>query len=274
MGKPEIKQKLVLSVKELLVILKNPDGNEFLSPEDPSKPSVIFGLDLNLFSDISLDAAELLVISQPWLEEKFGILKLLLNGMDNLSDELALILSQWVGEIQLNGLKSISTGAALSLSKNHHDAIWLNGLVDLSGGVASKLIHNTGWLHLDGLLTLSNETLSSFSKFKHGLSLNGLVQLTDNDAKLLIKNKKSQYPLGLYLNGLTVLTLPTAIELAKYPGALHLNGLSNLQDDIAEALSKSRHFLCLNGLEKLSKKAKEHLLKKPKGTVSPDLKWF
>ena len=42
----------------------------------------------------------------------------------------------------------------------------------------------------------------------------------------------------------------------------------------AEVLSKSRHMLVLSGLEKLSKKAKEYLLKKPQGTVSPDLKWF
>ena len=270
MGKPENKEKLVLSVKELKVILKNPDDNAFLSPEE----SVIFGLDLNLFSDISLDAAEFLVKSQPKLEEKFEIQKLLLNGLANLSDELALILNQWVGDIQLNGLKSISTDAALSLSKNHNGAIWLNGIVDLSGDVASTLIHNTGWLYLDGLLTLSNGALSSFSKFKHGLSLNGLTQLTDDEAKLLIKNKNSPYPLGLELNGLTALTLPTAIELAKYPGNLHLDGLSNLKDDIAEALSRSSQILFLNGLEKLSKKAKEHLLKKPQGTVSPDLKWF
>lgn len=270
MGKPEIKEKLVLSVKELKVVLKNPDDNEYLSSEE----SVIFGLDLNLFSDISLDAAELLVKSQPKLEEKFEIQKLLLNGLANLSDELALILNQWVGEIQLNGLKSISTDAALSLSKNHNGAIWLNGIVDLSGDVASRLIHNTGWLYLDGLLTLSSETLLLLSKFKHGLSLNGLIQLTDNEAKLLIKNKNSPYPLGLELNGLAALTLPTAIELAKYPGNLHLDGLSNLEDDIAEALSKSRQVLFLNGIERLSKKAKEHLLKKPQGTVSPDLKWF
>ena len=270
MGKPEIKEKLVLSVKELKVILKNPDDNEFLSSDE----FVIFGLDLNLFSDISLDAAELLVKSQPKLREKFEVQKLLLNGLANLSDELALILNQWVGDIQLNGLKSISTDVALSLSKNHNGAIWINGIVDLSEDVASTLIHNTGWLYLDGLPTLSNEVLSSFSKFKHGLSLNGLTQLTDNDAKLLIKNKNSPYPLGLELNGLTALTLPTAIELAKYPGDLHLGGITNLKDDVAEVLSKSRHMLVLSGLEKLSKKAKEHLLKKPQGTVSPDLKWF
>ena len=144
----------------------------------------------------------------------------------------------------------------------------------MSGDVASTLIHNTGWLYLDGLPTLSNEVLSSFSKFKHGLSLNGLTQLTDNDAKLLIKNKNSPYPLGLELNGFTALTLPTVIELAKYPGDLHLGGITNLKDDVAEVLSKSRHMLVLSGLEKLSKKAKEYLLKKPQGTVSPDLKWF
>lgn len=270
MGKLEIKEKLVLSVKELKVILKNPDDNEFFNFED----SVFFGLDLNLFSDISPDAAVLLIKSQPKLEQKFEIQKLLLNRLVNLSDELALILNQWVGEIQLNGLKSISTDAALSLSKNHIGAIWLNGIVDLSGDIASALIHNSGWLYLDGLLTLSNEALSSFSKFKHGLSLNGLTQLTDDEAKLLIKNKNSPYPLGLQLNGLTDLTLPTAIELSKYPGNLHLDGITNLKDDIAEALSKSRQLLFLNGLEKLSKKAKEHLLKKPQGSVSPDLEWF
>jgi hypothetical protein len=270
MGKPEIKEKSVLSVRELKLILKNPDDNDFLSSEE----SVIFGLDLNLFSDISLDAAELLIKSQSKLDEKFGIKKLLLNGLVNLSNELAINLNQWVGEIRLNGLKSISTDAALSLSKNHNGSIFLNGIIDLSGDVSSALIHNTGTLNFEGLLTLSTDVLSSFSKFKHGLNLNGLTHLTDNEAKLLIKNKNSPYPLGLELNGLTVLTLPTAIELAKYPGSLHLDGITNLKDDIAEALSKSRQMLFLNGLEKLSKKAKEHLLKKPQGTVSPDLQWF
>jgi len=51
------------------VILKNPDDNKFLSSEE----FVIFGLDLNLFFDISLDAAELLVKSQLKPSEKFKI---------------------------------------------------------------------------------------------------------------------------------------------------------------------------------------------------------
>jgi hypothetical protein len=259
----------ILSLTEMKEIIKNP--NNLILP--PDEELVNFGLHLNQFTQIEIDAAKLLIESQEKLEKKYEIKKLLLNGLVDISDELAGIINKWNSTVELNGLPLIKNNTAKLLAEGHLGAISLNGLQNLDGETAYEFIKNNGPLSFNGLTKLTDDFCKAFIKFKHGISLDGLKNLSSEQAKILVKNKESQYPLQLTLNGITSLDSQTATELAKFPGDLFFEGISNIKDDVAEALSKHKKMLVLSNLEKLSKKAKESLLKH-KGTVVPDLSWF
>jgi hypothetical protein len=258
----------ILSLTEMKEIIKNP--NNLSLP--PDEELVIFGLHLNQFTQIEIDAAKLLIESQEKLEKKYEIKKLLLNGLVDISDELAEILNKFNSTIELNGLTSIKSNTAKLLVQGHFGEIRLNGLKNLDGEAAYEFVKNDGPLSFDGLTNLTDDFCKVFIKFKHGISLNGLKNLSSEKAKIFIKNKESKFPVSLYLNGLTSIDSQTATELAKFPGNLYLEGISIIKDDVAVELSKHKYMLVMSNLEKLSKKAKESLLKHK--NFSPDLQWF
>ena len=258
----------ILSLPQMKEIIKNPNALDL----PPEEELVAFGLQLNQFTQIELDAAKLLIESQAKLEKKYEIKKLLLNGLINITDDIAEIICGWKNTIELNGLTTIDNKTAKALAQDHIGEIRLNGLLNLDFDLASELVKNNGPLSFNGLTKLTDGFCKAFIKFKHGIQLNGLQNLSIEEAKILVKNKDSSYPLQLSLNGLTELDAETASYLAKFPGDLFLEGISIIKDDVAIELSKHKYMLVMSNLEKLSKKAKESLLKHK--NFSPDLQWF
>ena len=202
---------------------------------------------------------------------------LCLDGLIDLSPDVAEVLAKHRRGMSLNGLTKISSEVAQSL-KRHSVDLDLNGLVEVSDETGAALANKGGHLSLDGLTTLSLETAQAFARHEWVLSLNGLKDLSRKKAAALA-NKSSG---TLELNGLATLSDASVENIAKCKAPLHLgllelspaaavalasaecgelylDGLTSLSDTAAEALAKYKESLSLNGLTTLSDRAAESL---------------
>ena len=127
----------------------------------------------------------------------YGLTRLELSNVSEISDEVAKELAKHRGWLFLNGLTSISDEAAKALSQ-HHGRLYLNGLKTLSDEAAKSLakhglvphrendrIVKRGGLHLDGLTTLSGEAARALAQQKGDLWLRGLTKLSDEAVAVL-----------------------------------------------------------------------------------------
>ena len=194
-----------------------------------------------------------------------GILRL--DGLTNLTPEIAEELATYRGGLSLNGLTYLSSGLAESLAK-HENALSLDGLATLSPDVAERLARHPGGLSLKGLTSLSTELAEAFiveeitseeipvwaipdpfqgegvrmmreqekRPRRYGyLSLGGLTSLSPEVAEILAKREGQ-----LFLVGITTLSPELALALAKKPsGILYLSGLTTIPLKAAEALAGS-----------------------------------
>ena len=163
---------------------------------------------------------------------------LFLNGLSELSEEDAKHLSEHHGDLHLGGLESlISLPLAAKLAKSHQSALHLNGVRQMSAGVAGILAEFRGaTLHLNGLQQLPADTAQALAAFKgECLFLCGITEMSPEAASALAK-----FPGAfLYLDRLRALTSHSAAELARYQGErLHLSGVVQLSPDIADALAQ------------------------------------
>jgi hypothetical protein len=78
-------------------------------------------------------------------------------------------------------------------------------------------------LKLNGLKELTEASAQSLARFRGGIYLNGLTSISIKVAKALAKHKNH----SLHLNCLTDLPEVTQIALSKHSGSLSLNGLTN-----------------------------------------------
>lgn len=193
-----------------------------------------------------------------------------LNGLTSLSAGAARALAKhragqyFLGGLYLNGVANLSDEAAAALA-DYPGELVLGGLLALeatTGHVAlsRKLAENEGPLVLASLQTLSDEAAEELSYATGKLSLGGLVELGDGSGHValagkLVDDARGHDPEGIDLDGLKYLSAKAAWELAEHRGDLYLNGLVTLSEAAAEALAAHRGRLFLNGLTTLSETA-------------------
>ena len=112
-----------------------------------------------------------------------------LNGLKELSDSAAEILSKHKGDLYLNGLEELSDDVAATLS-SHNNELRLSGITELSDTAAKNISKHVGALRLNGLKELSDNAAESLSMKEGRLSLLGITQLSDIALKNLGKRKK------------------------------------------------------------------------------------
>jgi hypothetical protein len=141
-----------------------------------------------------------------------------------------------------SGLAEISDDAARLLVGS--DDLDLTGLKNLSTGAAESLAQHKGSLYLGALTEISDEVAQALSKHQGSLGLSGLKTLSPHAAEFLAQHKGS-----LYLCGLTEISDEVAQALSKHHGTLTLTGLTSLSDTAAEALSKHEGEVELPGFD-------------------------
>jgi formylglycine-generating enzyme required for sulfatase activity/TPR repeat protein len=179
-----------------------------------------------------------------------------LNGLRSISDEVAAGLGEHRGGLELNGLTSLSISAAGSLAKirestGHRARLSLNGLLSLTDGAADHFVGFGGMLSLDGLQTLSTRAATALGKGCEYLSLDGLVHIDTAAAAALASIE------DLSLDSVRHLDAPTAAALAGVE-QLSLDGLEELSDAAAEAFAVGAPedaVLSLEGVVRLSDSA-------------------
>lgn len=176
-----------------------------------------------------------------------------LNGLKSLEKQSAVFLSQGnMFELQLNGIAEWEEEMAGLFFRSYGiGALCLNGLKRLDSAMASVLLGGpTCRLSLNGVVRLADD----FSELKcshtvphHSISLDGLAELSAENAQVLVK-----YTNDLSLNGLTNLPDKVAEVLSKHPGNLSLNKVQNISVAALSELAEIRGSLSLNGLQALS----------------------
>ncbi|MFT5042779.1 MAG: hypothetical protein ACI8TX_003772, partial [Hyphomicrobiaceae bacterium] len=248
------------------------DGLTTLSPEVATELARHEGwLSLGGLTTVSDEASEALGAHKGYLH---------LDGLKKISDASAQSLARHNGQLSLDGLTSISGEAAKAIAQHRGGQLSLKGLTTLSSEAAVALAQRNGGgptfqVALDGLATLSPEAAAALApvhphrwngnlpgfktvpvdvaralaKREHGLSFEGLTQLSDEAAIVLGKKLSGNLP------ALSSLSPEVAKALSQTRGHLVLNSLTTLSDEAAKALTEdaqNRGDLFLNGLTKLS----------------------
>jgi hypothetical protein len=106
-----------------------------------------------------------------------------LNGLTSLSESVAQALGKYRGGLSLSGLNEITESQAKNLAKTRKECtgfLFLGGLKTISDGVALALSkHKNGCLDLGSLLSLSDKACDSLVKIKGGLSFSSLAVCSD-----------------------------------------------------------------------------------------------
>lgn len=179
-----------------------------------------------------------------------------LDGLTEISSEVACAIAKFKGILFLNGLVELSVKAAIKLAVHEGD-LFLDGLTDISSEVASALSRHNGQLFLSGLSELSDEVAEALTGHKGGMIFDGVAEMSDKIIEMLARSEG-----GLDLNGLTKLSNRAAKALGKHNGGIFLEGLTTITDAAAEELgNNSGYALSLPGLTEISDNAAKGLAK-------------
>jgi hypothetical protein len=223
-------------------------------------------LSLGGIRQLSVDVAEALTKGRP----NTDMTSLTLDGLFDLSPEIATALAQCRGPLSLSGLQSLSLETANALASSPRKPyntsffngalgnwLTLNGLDEVEPSVIACL-RSAGWeVSLDGLKDLSPEVAAELAKQSGVISLNGVTNLSPAAAKALTSNDK-----GLALKGLKALSPEVAENLATGSASLDLSGLTDMNLEVARAFRKHRGPLILDGLRELSPSVAHELAKR------------
>ncbi|MBM3972403.1 MAG: DUF1588 domain-containing protein, partial [Planctomycetes bacterium] len=183
----------------------------------------------------------------------------------------------------LDGLTTLPDDIAVVVGgKNSNNSLRLSGLTSLTPLAAKEICQRYGDLYLNGLTTVSDETLKALAEHKAGgnsrpvVYLKGLTTLSDDGAAILaawpkwsgetpalsMLSEKAAAALAAARNwdgklpAVKTISAAAAVAIAQRQGNLSLDGLTTLTDDVAAALAKHRGgTLSLNGLTSLSDQA-------------------
>jgi predicted DNA-binding WGR domain protein len=143
-------------------------------------------------------------------------------------------------DLDFEGLKSLSDGAAKALSKykGKLNLCRLESLPDSPGHIAlaEKLASQVGgYLSFYNMTSLSDAAVKALSNYKGWLIFYNVTSLSDAAAAFLSKHDGE-----LEINGLYILSDVGAESLSKHKGKLHINGLQGLSDAAATSFSKHK----------------------------------
>jgi hypothetical protein len=133
-----------------------------------------------------------------------------------ITDEIAEHLATHEGDLELDGLKSLSATAAKHLAK-HRGYLFLVGIRHLSDTTIEQLSTYHGNIELGHLQELSDVAAEYFASHQGYLGLDSLTTLSDTAAEHLAKHKRD-----IGLSGLETLSDKAAEHLAKHEGDLGL----------------------------------------------------
>jgi hypothetical protein len=137
------------------------------------------------------------------------------------------------GDLRLNGLRQISPELARAIA-SHPRNIALNGLEELTPEVARELaVKCEGFLELRGVRSIGEAAAALLGNTSAGLILPGIRRLSRGAAAGLAQTSG-----GLFLNGLRFLSLEGAQALASHRGHLGLLGITQVDAAILEALAE------------------------------------
>ena len=137
------------------------------------------------------------------------------------------------GRLKLNGLKQLTPELARAIAK-HPSAIFLGGLTALTPEVARELgVDRHGFLELRGIEHIGDEEAELLGRTNGGLMLSGLKTITPRAAAALAKESGA-----LFLNGLQDIPLPVALALAEHSGYLGLWGVKSASSESLAALAE------------------------------------
>jgi hypothetical protein len=124
------------------------------------------------------------------------------SGFTHIEDGAAAILADASYPLTLNGLVALSPYAAACLGRHVGGTLELNGLREISDGVAEGLNARTKTLSLNGLVRLSDASAMHLSRCAAKLSLRGLTELADTPGHLALAAKLTSQQGDLLLDGL------------------------------------------------------------------------
>lgn len=158
------------------------------------------------------------------------------SGFTHIEDGAAALLAGASYPLTLNRLVALSPYAAACLGRHAGGTLELNGLREISDGVAEGLSSRTKTLSLNGLVTLSDASAIHLSRCTAKLSLRGLTELADKPGHLALAAKLASQEGDLVLDGLERLGPKVAAKLSEHSGRLALRGLTEIDDEVLAAL--------------------------------------
>ena len=154
----------------------------------------------------------------------------------HIEDGAAALLADASYPLTLSSLVALSPYAAACLGKHVGGTLELNGLREISDGVAEGLSTRTKTLSLNGLVRLSDASAKHLSRCAAKLSLRGLTELPDTPGHLALATKLASQQGDLVLDGLERLGPKVAAKLSEHSGRLALRGLTRIDDEVLSAL--------------------------------------
>jgi hypothetical protein len=227
LDKDEI-SKMTILPKDVAEIILNVPDNKF-------SPSL--GYSLTGIKNLDEDVAKLFV--------GYGGRNVWLNGLTHISDETALYLSQCKGELEFEGLESLSDNAAKHLFADHQKEITsFKKMVNISDTAIGYLL----------------ECLSRVDPKYLYLSLPSLPHISDTVADQLSVFKGNHISLGI-----ARLSDPAAQSLSKFKGSIYFENLSDVSDEAIKHLAHLAGGLSLEGLDSITEQAAEYLSTRKRG---------
>jgi hypothetical protein len=208
-------------------------------------------IDLSVYTEIEIDASKIL--------QKSKFYKLNLSGLTHISNEVLKSLVKFKGWLILNGLAEIDDVKADIIS-SHIGALSLDTLKTIESSVFQKLINKSGDIYLHGLNDINKDCLSFIKQttgrlvFNKSLSSNKGIKTyldacikyqADTTDKLLTKEDAmsilSNYNNKKSLSDFEVITKDAAKYVAsRKENDLKLNGITCIDDDKMNELVKFR----------------------------------
>jgi len=183
-------------------------------------PELVFGAGIDLGDSMQMSAEAANRLSA------YRGLRLTLNALRSLSDDVALALSQYKGSLDLNRVKTLSDEAARALAHHKGRQLSLDGLDTLSDSAASALAAYDGWLSLRGVRNISSASAEPL-RANPDVEIPGghETQYCPNEARVLVSASKfllhsffDILSLPLILYGFWVQLLdPTAVAVILLP---------------------------------------------------------
>lgn len=172
-----------------------------------------------------------------------------LDGLKTLSESTATSFQNHEGELHISVLRSISEPVAKALSLYRGRALHLNGVESISPAIAESLAKYSGDLYMLGLRSICDNVASEFAKCEHVPHLQDAIQVSEW-ASVLITGVSGK----LFPSSMDTLSESFAESVAKMhkDRPLSFRSITSLSVNSAKALAKHQGGLDLSGIRSIS----------------------